>query len=123
VKRKSQRAREQRRLSTIFAFGDLRPPAPKLYRGPAAACLPAGGWRLCGCAAVWWPGPACTLRVGALRHEEEEREHRDNIVDGSDDSDEVVEVEVSMEDMLNNDHAVSLSTTNDAARSQFNSFP
>jgi hypothetical protein len=70
---------------------------------------------LCGCAAVWWPGPACTLRVGALRHEEEEREHRDNIVDGSDDSDEVVEVEVSMEDMLNNDHAVSLSTTNDAA--------
>jgi hypothetical protein len=44
------------------------------------------------------------------------RKHRDDIVDGSDDSDEVAELEVSMEDMLNKDHAGqgSPSTTNDA---------
>jgi hypothetical protein len=43
------------------------------------------------------------------------RKHRDDIVDGSDDSDEVAEV--SMEDMLNKDRAghSSPSTTNDAA--------
>jgi hypothetical protein len=41
------------------------------------------------------------------------RKHRDNIVDGIDDSDEAAEVEVSM---LNKDHAGqgSPSTTNDA---------
>jgi hypothetical protein len=37
------------------------------------------------------------------------RKHRDDIVDGSDDSDEVAEV--SMEDMLNKDRAAAQTTT------------